>query len=137
MGMFLFFHPELKVGENGITRPVVEEKRWYAATVTSVWPIQKPLVSVTSCEGFSHLRHSLSSGEQPIMKMPGDTQTYLSSSTVLILTFPGLGGMVAVCLSSCLWWKSGWAPKARQTKSAAEDTPRVLVEDKTSPPQIT
>src|SRR5277367_3294997 len=52
----------------------------YAACVTGVCPIQNPLVRVTVCAGFSLPKHSESSGEQPIRKVPEGIQTYVRPS---------------------------------------------------------
>ena len=47
MGMSWLFQPSLKFGAAGICAPVLPANLLYAATVTSVWPSQKPFVIVT------------------------------------------------------------------------------------------
>jgi hypothetical protein len=83
--------PELKLGAGGIGCPVAALKRLYAATVTSVWPLQKPLLIVTWCVGFSSREHLLSPGEQPIMNVPGGIRTYFNPSFGFSFSAPAAG----------------------------------------------
>ena len=76
IGMVSFAQLLLKPGAPGIFRPVATAKRLYAPTVTSVCPIQKPLLMVTRWDGFSSAEQSVPPGEQPIIKVPGAIQTY-------------------------------------------------------------
>ena len=84
--MLSFAQDLLKSGAGGMFRLLSAAKRLYAPTVTSVCPIPKPLLSVTTWgpDGplpcFSSASHSLSLGEQPIWNAPGGIQTYFSPS---------------------------------------------------------
>ena len=62
--------------------------RWKASSVTSVCPIQKPLVRVTWWAGFSSSSQSLSPAEQPMVNVPGGIHTYVSPSFRFTLVSP-------------------------------------------------
>jgi hypothetical protein len=47
----------------------------YFAWVTGVWPIQKPVVMVTECAGFSSPLHWESCGEQSMWNLPAGIET--------------------------------------------------------------
>jgi hypothetical protein len=114
MGIASIPHPPLKLGAGGIFLPVRLAKRLYAPTVTSDWPIQNPLLSVTGWAGFSSSPHALSPGEQPIWKVPGGIQMYLSPSFGFCFTSPAAnvwgfffggvffgGGVTSGCNCAC------------------------------------
>src|SRR6516225_1253659 len=73
-------------GSGGIALVVSLANRLYAPTVSGVCSNQKPFVMVTWWAGFSSLKHSLSSVEQPISKVAGGIHAYFKPSQDLTVT---------------------------------------------------